>query len=349
MMRPLWGSAGFNPVHPRERRVKVERTWPHLRRRRSSGSSRAGVPAGKPHATLTGRERALPAAPAHRGGLWQFVYRIRGLGRAGRQRTVTIGAWPAIDAAQARPRKRGASPARWRAGAIPAPRSSRRNAASGRSSARRSTITSNGSRPRLKGGQGDDVALRRGLSHLLQRDLKDLDRVSLIDAIERIERAGRPGAARDLRKHLRTFLNRQLSLGVIAIDPLAGYRAAAATKEDTLEAEEHGMALSEDEIVAIWRAASSIGGPFGGLVKMGLMTGLRRGELAAMRWDWIDREALQDHHSRQDHEERPRARGSDHWPDREAPRRDPRPRRRPRVPERKAPRRGDAACRAGRR
>ena len=25
---------------------------------------------------------------------------------------------------------------------------------------------------------------------------------------------------------------------------------------------------------------------------MGLLTGLRRGELAAMRWDWIDREGL---------------------------------------------------------
>ena len=62
-------------------------------------------------------------------------------------------------------------------------------------------------------------ALRRGLSHLLQRDLAELDRVVLIDAIERIERSGKIGAARDFRKHLRTFLNRQLSLGVITIDP----------------------------------------------------------------------------------------------------------------------------------
>ena len=116
--------------------------------------------------------------------------------------------------------------------------------------------------------------------------------MALIDAIERIERSGRIGAARDFRKHLRTFLNRQLSLGRIAIDPLAGYRMPAATKEDTLAAEEHGKALTEAEIAALWRAASGIGGPFGGLVKMGLLTGLRRGELAAMRWDWIDREGL---------------------------------------------------------
>ena len=126
----------------------------------------------------------------------------------------------------------------------------------------------------------------------MQRDLKDLDRATLIDAIERIERRRRPGAAKDFRKHLRSFLNRQLSLGVIIVDPLAGYRLPAATKDDVIEAEERGKALSEDEIVALWRAANGFGGPFGGLVKMGLMTGLRRGELAAMRWDWIDHEAL---------------------------------------------------------
>ena len=83
-----------------------------------------------------------------------------------------------------------------------------------------------------------------------------------------------------------------MSLGVISVDPLAGYRMPAATKDDVIEAEEHGQSLNEPEILAIWRAATSIGGPFGGLVKMGLLTGLRRGELAALRWDWIDREGL---------------------------------------------------------
>ena len=66
----------------------------------------------------------------------------------------------------------------------------------------------------------------------------------------------------------------------------------SATKSDVIEAEEHGRALTEDEIVAIWRAAEGISGAFGGLVQMGLMTGLRRSELAALRWDWIDRDAL---------------------------------------------------------
>ena len=83
--------------------------------------------------------------------------------------------------------------------------------------------------------------------------------MALIDAIERIERSGKIGAARDFRKHLRTFLTASL-LRVITIDPLAGYRLPAATQDDVIEAEEHGQALNEPEIAGLWRAASGIGG-----------------------------------------------------------------------------------------
>ena len=136
---------------------------------------------------------------------------------------------------------------------------------------------------------------------------------------------------------------------MISVDPLAGYRMPAATKEDVIEAEEHGQSLNEAEILAVWRAATSIGGPFGGLVKMGLMTGLRRGELAAMRWDWIDREGLADHGPGQGDEERPRACRSDHLPDRAAARRDARPRRRARLSERSVASAARRQCRGGRR
>jgi integrase len=253
---------------------------------------RTGVPPGKPHVTLRDGAglclRLLPSGAAS----WQFVYRLRGAGRSGTQKTVTIGAWPAVDA------RRAAEEARRLAGEVAARRDPRADILEAKRRERSIVATAlddyeawTTSR-RLRKVPTMLSALRRGLSHLLQRNLSGLDRVVLIDAIERIERSGRIGAARDFRKDLRAFLNRQLSLGVIAVDPLAAYRLPAPTKDDVLEAEEHGQSLNEDEIVAVWRAASGIGGPFGGLVKMGLATGLRRGELAAMRWDWIDRESL---------------------------------------------------------
>jgi integrase len=253
---------------------------------------KAGVPGEKPHVSFRDGSglclRLLPSGAAS----WQYVYRMRGAGRSGTQKTVTLGAWPVVDA------RKATEEARRLAGEVAAGRDPRADI---RETKRRERAVvaaalddyeTWGTSRRLRKVPTMMSALRRGLGHLLQRDLAELDRVVLIDAIERIERSGRAGAARDFRKHLRTFLNRQLSLGVIAVDPLAGYRMPAATKDDVIEAEEHGKSLNEDEILGVWRAASAIGGPFGGLVQMGLLTGLRRGELAAMRWDWIDREAL---------------------------------------------------------
>jgi integrase len=251
---------------------------------------KAGVPDGKPHATLRSGDglclRLLPSGSDS----WQFVYRLKGGGRREPQRTVTIGAWPAIGA------KTATEKARLLAGEVARGRDPRAQIREAKRRERavvaialddyQAWITGRGL---LKVGTMMS-SLRRGLEHLLRHDLANLDRTTLIGAIERIERTGRTGAARDFRKHLRSFLNRQLSLGVISVDPIAGYRMPAATKNDILEAEARGKALDEHEIIALWAAATTLGPPFGNLVKMGLLTGLRRGELAALRWDWIDRD-----------------------------------------------------------
>jgi hypothetical protein len=174
---------------------------------------RAGVPAGKSHATLRAgnglASRLLPTGHA----TWQYVYRVKGLGRTGTQKTVTIGPWSDIDAkgAEAEAKKHAGKVA---GGGDP-----------------RADIRENKRRERAILGTALDEyeewiksrglrkvdtmmsALRRGLGRFLRRDLADVTRQDLIDAIERIERDGRPGAARDFRKHLRSFLNRQLSLG----------------------------------------------------------------------------------------------------------------------------------------
>jgi integrase len=86
-------------------------------------------------------------------------------------------------------------------------------------------------------------------------------------------------------------LSQALSLGVITVDPLAGYRLLSATKDDAIEAEDHGKALNEGEILAVWRATDG-SGSFGHLVQLGMLTGLTRSELAALRWDWIDLKEL---------------------------------------------------------
>jgi integrase len=46
--------------------------------------------------------------------------------------------------------------------------------------------------------------------------------------------------------------------------------------------------LSEEEVVAVWRAADAIGGPFGPCIKLLFLTAQRRDEVAAMRWSEIE-------------------------------------------------------------
>ena len=58
---------------------------------------KSGVRMGKPHASLrNGRGLCLRLLPTGAAS-WQFVYRLRGAGRSSTQKTVTIGAWPALD------------------------------------------------------------------------------------------------------------------------------------------------------------------------------------------------------------------------------------------------------------
>ena len=45
--------------------------------------------------------------------------------------------------------------------------------------------------------------------------------------------------------------------------------------------------LSEDELRAVWRTACARTTPFHAIVALLLLTGQRRGEIAALQWDWI--------------------------------------------------------------
>ena len=48
--------------------------------------------------------------------------------------------------------------------------------------------------------------------------------------------------------------------------------------------------LDSDELVQVWRAADSCGFPFGTIVKLLMLTGQRRSEIASLRWEYINEE-----------------------------------------------------------
>ncbi|MDI4655364.1 tyrosine-type recombinase/integrase [Xanthobacter autotrophicus] len=72
-----------------------------------------------------------------------------------------------------------------------------------------------------------------------------------------------------------------LDRGSIEVNPVAALKAPA--KEVARD-----RVLTDDEIVACWRAAEGEGFPFEPFAKMVILTGQRRGEVAGMRWSELD-------------------------------------------------------------
>jgi integrase len=128
-------------------------------------------------------------------------------------------------------------------------------------------------------------SLRRGLHGLMGKEVTHLTRRDLVEAIAAVAGDRGPGAANDLRKFTRIFLEWCVGGGLLIANPLAGLRLPARTRAEWLRAAGNGgRALSDDEIRALWQAAGSLGSfaSFGALVRLALLTGLRRGELAQL-------------------------------------------------------------------
>jgi integrase len=139
-------------------------------------------------------------------------------------------------------------------------------------------------------------SLRRGLKAYMAADVTDLSRNDIVTAIGALTRIGKPGAATDLRRYSRTFCEWAVEQGLAKFNVMAGMRAPSRTRQQRLrDAEQKGKALTDAELVAVWRAAQAmqdrsqrgdhVSGSFGGLVQLALLTGMRRGELSQLQRD----------------------------------------------------------------
>lgn len=232
------------------------------------------------------------------GASWLLTYRPRGSARGTPARTLTLGTWPAMAIETAR----GLALAQ--VGKI----ASGHDPASELRQARlrsRSTV----------GAALDDYerslkqrhvvqwkmamsALRRGFKSDLAAEISDLDLRKLAGLIDRISTTPRkrvdgtvyttPGAGDEFRKHAHAFLGWAALRGLIKLNPLGGYRTATKSREERrLGKLRQGRALDDREIAALWAAAGDFGA-FGNLVRLGLLSGLRRDELSELRWSDID-------------------------------------------------------------
>lgn len=128
-------------------------------------------------------------------------------------------------------------------------------------------------------------ALRRNLlpAHKAT-DIRELSRQDVTEAMAALEAVGKPGAAQDLRRHASAFLTWTTdTMGLTSHNVMSGYRQPKETRMQRLSRKPKGRALADAEIAKVWNAASRMG-VFGQLIRLLMLTGMRRSEPSHLTW-----------------------------------------------------------------
>jgi len=117
-------------------------------------------------------------------------------------------------------------------------------------------------------------------------EFKSITKRQIVECLNAIE-ARSPSAASDARGHLILLYKFAQEQGLVP----EGHNPALYTRDPLPKSEmkEIGRALSDDELVAVWRAASQQAAEandadFGRIVRLALLLGNRRQELGGMKW-----------------------------------------------------------------
>jgi integrase len=113
------------------------------------------------------------------------------------------------------------------------------------------------------------------------RRLSDISRRDVNMLLDNIVDRGAPIAANRVLAILRKFCRWAVSREIIEHSPCDGVMARSAeTSRDRV--------LDDRELRLVWKAADTLGWPFGPIVKLLILTGQRRGEVVGMHWEEID-------------------------------------------------------------
>jgi integrase len=116
-------------------------------------------------------------------------------------------------------------------------------------------------------------------------DIKSITKRDISDLLDAVTKRGGGVSVNIVHSMLRSVFNSAVDRGVIEISPMVGMKKRMETKS-------RSRVLSKEEIAALWRAADAVGSPAGPYVKMLLLTGQRRAEVAAMRWSEISKDGI---------------------------------------------------------
>ena len=130
-------------------------------------------------------------------------------------------------------------------------------------------------------GQVDRILKKEVLTRWKGRSVHDINKDDVLELLDAIAE-NRPTLANRTLAIVRRWFNWMIERNIIKIlSPCTGVKPPS--KENRRE-----RVLTQQEIVSIWKACDEIGKPFGPFVKLLLLTGQRRSEVAGMRWSEID-------------------------------------------------------------
>jgi integrase len=121
-------------------------------------------------------------------------------------------------------------------------------------------------------------AIRTAFPKYLSRPAADLDRASVVKVLDGMARKGSASMAARTAAYGKAAYGWGVKRGVLPVNPFLHLPVAPIAKRERV--------LSDDELAAIWRATGGPG-PFNGIVRMLILTGQRREEVAGLAWSEI--------------------------------------------------------------
>jgi integrase len=230
------------------------------------------------------------------GGSKTFWYQYRTAGgRAGKTRLMRIGTWPDIklDVARDIAQDYANQVALARRGHGQDPAAAKQEAERVAGSTLRALLAEGGEYERhlihnqIVNAKVVISGLRRGLAKLMGKHVRDIAGHEFVKAITAIEHAGKPGAAADLRKFARTFCGWCVENGYAPTNVMANLKRRKPSRAQKIASDKRkARALVDHEIIAVWNACAERGA-FGNIIRLLLLTGARRGEIAKLKRDQL--------------------------------------------------------------
>ena len=114
-----------------------------------------------------------------------------------------------------------------------------------------------------------------------RKNVDELTRQDIMSVIRNL--SATPSESQHAYVAIRTMMNWCVRHGFIDVSPAPSI---------SHKSEPRNRILSDDELAAVYQRAAEFGYPYGTIVQLLILTGQRRGEIAGLRWSWIEDDTI---------------------------------------------------------